>query len=279
MLFIIILVVWRPSVRNDSKLVPKKANYRVVNDGEMVTAIEQLNPLTKSTDSPRVFLAITSHHIPTAAYFIADLFRYLLTTTTAHPTFIVIGPDHYERCPSRVTISNQPFITSFGKVDVDQDISERLGLTFAYETNDCLASEHAIATEAPFIARAFPHSKIVGIALSSSATTEDIQTLADVLDQMKDKVIILESTDFSHYLPVDQARMIDDETAHMINDLDVAAITLKNLDSPPTLRLVIGLAKRWNLRPKILEQKNLYDLNGQADNTTGYINAVFEEQE
>ncbi len=79
-------------------------------------------------------------------------------------------------------------------------------------------------------------------------------------------------------LPPLQARAVDAETALMIQSLDVSAADLKHVDSPPTLRLVTDLAKKWDLQPLILGQKNLYDLNGQADNTTGYINAVFQEK-
>ena len=252
--------------------------YKVVNDSEMRTAIEQIDVDPNHHERHGYTqIAITSHHIPIAANFIAEVYNRLLDTEGPRQTFVVIGPDHFERCPTRVTIHARGFATSFGTVAVDDTIAAKLVNAFAREPNDCLASEHSISTQAPFIAHAFPDARIVGITLSASTTEHDLAQLAAILAEMKDTITIVASTDFSHYLPLAEARSTDAASARMIESLDASAATSKNIDSVATLRLVIAIAKLWHLSPTIIDEKNLFDITGQSDNTTGYINAVFTD--
>ena len=47
------------------------------------------------------------------------------------------------------------------------------------------------------------------------------------------------------------------------------------MDSPPSIKATIALAKLWGLEPQMLRHANSYEFTGQSENTTGYWNILF----
>jgi len=221
-------------------------------------------------------IGITSHHLPTALPFIAAFYKTLLACQGPKDTFVVIGPDHFERCFASASVTKKPYLTPFGKLYPDEQIIDELLKAGAYTDDQCFDGEHSIGAQTIFLKYLFPNAKIVPLIFS--ATTEDrlINNIVNVLAEYKDRITVIASVDFSHYQSYNRAVQLDQDSEQMIKDLSGLSFDLERVDSPASVKLAILLAKKIDSQdPIILKRANSYDFTGQSENTTGYMNAIF----
>lgn len=220
-------------------------------------------------------LGITAHHLPTAHSFIESFYSTLQNSQGPRDIFVIVGPDHFERCDSNVVVTSKAYSTPFGIVSVNQEIVHALEERVAAFDDDCFKGEHSIGVQTIFIKQKFPDAEIVPILFSASASAQDVERVSEVLSGYLDRITVVASVDFSHYKPYDQARILDNQSERAIKHLDTSFLTLEHADSPPAVNLVVLLAHTFNAHPVILGRANSYEFTGRYDNTTGYINAVF----
>jgi MEMO1 family protein len=137
--------------------------------------------------------------------------------------FIVIGPNH-SGMGSPVAMTTEDFETPLGAVRIDEDIVSRLGRIIA---NDPIPHrhEHSIEVQLPFIQLIDDQVTFVPIAMAA----QDPETAAEVAEEIKKAcqgrdVVIIASTDFSHYVPVEVARRRDQAVIDRILDLDAPGV-------------------------------------------------------
>ena len=96
------------------------------------------------------------------------------------------------------------------------------------------AKEHGVHAVLPFVARFFPKAKIVPIALRIDSKREDWLALVDALAPLVDsKTLVVQSTDFSHYLDHGKARRRDQQTMNTLALGDPEAVArLRQPDAP-----------------------------------------------
>ena len=234
------------------------------------------NSLAKTVRSkkPVPNAGITSHHLPTAAPLIAEFYLTLKSRRPEIKKFIVIGPDHFEKCRSDFSISAEKIITSFGDLKPDKKIVADLKKTGASEDLKCFNGEHAIGVEANFIKKLYPDASLTPIMLAYRARGRNFSQLIKYLAEHKD-IFVIASLDFSHYLTKDQAERIDEETQKKIKNLDSRWLELKNVDSPATLKLMFDLARKKGEKAEIISHKNSADFDGDKSYTTSYFDVFF----
>lgn len=219
---------------------------------------------------------ITSHHLPTAVTFIAEFYMVLKNSKGARDTFIILGPDHFERCSADISTSKRSWVTPFGELLANKEIIDKLVLAGAHINSPCLDGEHAIGIQTIFIKYLFPEAQIVPVTFSASTQNFQIERIADVLEEFKDKITIICSTDFSHTQSKPEADYTDSQSEQMLMALDSSGFFLEYIDSPPSVKLTIELVKRfYPTETIILGRANSSDFNHNQKSTTGYINALF----
>jgi len=224
-----------------------------------------------------IHLGITSHHLPTAAPFIGEFYQELWNTGGPRDTFIIIGPDHNERCGAPFAVSDRPYQTPFATLQPDSEILSALKKEGGAKRNDtCFEKEHSIGVQAFFLSYLYPHSRIVPILVSSIAGQADIAKIKNVLLKFQNRTCVIGSFDFSHYFSYQTANVLDSESEHMIKEFNGSGFSFRHIDSLAGARLVLTLAQSsGNHNVQILDKKNSFDFTGQGSNTTGYINADF----
>jgi AmmeMemoRadiSam system protein B len=235
---------------------------------------QSLDETKTAKDWPTAKLGVTSHHLPTAAGFISEFYNSL--PQTAPKTVVIVGPDHFERCRRAVSTTRLPYYTPYGMLDSNTTIiSDLVNSGDVMEVVDCFDGEHSIGVHATFVKLMYPESNIVPIIYSSAASDEDVQKVTAVLDKYRQDITVIFSVDFSHYQAVELANQLDNDSGNMIRKLNGDGLALKHMDSPPSIRTAIALAKLWNLKPQMLRHANSYEFTGESQNTTGYWNIVF----
>lgn len=135
-------------------------------------------------------------------------------------TFIVIGPNH-TGMGAMVAVTSEDFSMPMGVVSVDKDLAGRMVQGIISEDLIAHRNEHSLEVQLPFIQHLAPDSKIVPICmgLQDYKTAREVGEIVKGETQGKD-VVIIASTDFSHYVPMDVAASRDKMAIDRILDLD-----------------------------------------------------------
>lgn len=163
----------------------------------------------------------------------------------------IIGSSHHEIFEKATLFNDGHFIMPYGIETVDTDFCNELAALYPdiFVCNaDSHLREHSIEIQLPFLHFALRHPfKIVPILIGTlhSATCARIASVLKSYFTANNLFII--SSNFSHYLPLHEATLIDHETKNAIlsnkpETLLNTLAALKNLHSP---NLVTGLCG-WN---------------------------------
>jgi AmmeMemoRadiSam system protein B len=231
-------------------------------------------PLKEMPSKTIIRAAITTHHIPNALTMAADVYKAIYNSRGPRKIFVVIGPDHFEACRGQISTTGRSYQTVFGDLRINKPLMQKLMKAGATNDDKCFEREHTVLAHAPLIKRLFPQSELVPLIFSSGTSQAGLDRIIAVLAKEKD-VFIMASIDFSHYLKYNEAKKIDLASKDKILKLSTQ-FDLKSVDSPPALKLLIGLSKKQNLKPVFQKYMNSFNFNGNAGFTTGYLNFLFE---
>jgi AmmeMemoRadiSam system protein B/AmmeMemoRadiSam system protein A len=144
-------------------------------------------------------------------------------------TVILIGPSHYAAFNGVSVYAEGKMKTPLGKIKIDEKTAKSLlnkeaDVTFYPEAFE---KEHSLEVQLPFIQRIFEDVKVVPV-LIGAPTKRSFDFLTDRITQIMkedEKVIIIASTDLSHYHDYDTAVAMDTKTINAVermslNDLE-----------------------------------------------------------
>lgn len=138
-----------------------------------------------------------------------------------HPdAYVIIGPDHHGVCPGSILCS-EGYATPLGICPTHTEICRRLSCMITDEPR-AHTYEHSVEVEVPFIQYIDPDAHIVPI-LMGDQSIGSAERLAECLRRACDgfDVVVVASTDLSHYIPRDLASHLDGLVLDRICSLDV----------------------------------------------------------
>lgn len=196
---------------------------------------------------------------------------------------IIISPDHFRQTDKPFATTRLGFETPLGTVRTDTQAVEKLLGAGDWIEDSCLfATEHGVQAMLPFVKHYFPDAQIVPIAMSIRAARADWDRMADALAPLLGAdTLLVESTDFSHYLPQHEARRFDQQTLNTIaaGSLDgVAALQQpQHADSVGALYIQMKLQKvQYGATPLVIANANSQRYSkAYVDQTTSYLVILF----
>lgn len=157
--------------------------------------------------------------VPHAGYFYSGAvaaYGYKTASPGQYKTIVLMGPSHFYSINGVSIWKEGAFQTPLGPIEVDSDFADKLlsaNERFRFEPK-AFAQEHSLEVQLPFLQKTFKDFKIVPI-LMSAQRFEDCQALAAVLNQVigqREDVLIVVSTDLSHYHDSQTAEKMDRDT-------------------------------------------------------------------
>jgi AmmeMemoRadiSam system protein B len=197
---------------------------------------------------------------------------------------IILSPDHFNRSRRPLATTTRDFDTVFGLLENDRAASGALlEAGDLFEDSDLFEKEHGIAALLPFVKHFFADAKIVPIAISISATRADWdRALAIVEKFVGPRVLVIQSTDYSHFLPLDVALQRDQETLNTIAANDVNAI--ERLVQPIHMDSKASQYMQMRLQGSVLKShgvvvgnRNSHAYSTLGSGTTSYIVTVYTQ--
>lgn len=140
-------------------------------------------------------------------------------------TFIMLGPNHTGLGPDISLMDAGEWVIPTGLFRIDSKLASKIALKSGRVSRDAQAHifEHSLEVQLPFIAYFSTDIKIVPIALLSASYADCLDLARAIAEAVRDAdypVVILASSDMSHYLPEKQARRKDAMAIEKILALD-----------------------------------------------------------
>lgn len=204
-------------------------------------------------------------------------------------TVVILAPTHYFPFHGVTVYEEGYFRTPLGDLEVDTALAKAL-----LQSNPNLLSfepqyfeqEHSLEVELPFLQMSLANGfKIVPIIIGDIDYNE-CQSLADSLaDVIKDKpVLIVASTDLSHYKPYEQAVEYDNKTISFLKNFDpqglwnAVAWTGWNVCGIRPAAVSLLYAKKQGAdKINILKYANSGDTAGDKARVVGYVSAIISK--
>jgi hypothetical protein len=213
----------------------------------------------------------------TAAY------AYSLIKGKPYDTVVIIGPSHRFGFKGCSIYPKGGFRTPLGTAAVDEALAAELmkgsGFTFVPEAHE---EEHSVEVQVPFVQTALPGAKIVPIVMGYPET-RTVKALADALDSAcaGKKVLVIASTDMSHFLTKDKANAADAKTIELIKALKADEIEGKmeageNIlcGGSPVAAVILYAGKHGPARAEVLKYADSAEASGDVSRVVGYVSAA-----
>ncbi|MEM3445607.1 MAG: AmmeMemoRadiSam system protein B [Thermoplasmata archaeon] len=195
-------------------------------------------------------------------------------------TFIILGVNHHG-FGADVALTTQDFLTPLGTAKIDMEIAERLIAEGIPDDKNAHEEEHSIEVHLPFL-QFFKEVQFVPISMyrmdipTAKKTGEAIK---NVISGAKKDVVVIASTDFSHYVPKEWAYKYDAIAIEKIVNCEPEALysTIRKYGISmcgygPVLTLLYAL----HLKGKLLKYATSGDVEDMFE-VVGYASIVFEQ--
>ena len=188
---------------------------------------------------------------------------------------VLLGPAHRVWVPGLALPGVDAFETPLGRVMLDQDaIASLADLPQVGVYAAAHAHEHSLEVHLPFLQIVLDEFALIPLLVGGA----DAEAVAQVLERLwdDDETLIVVSSDLSHFLPYEDARRVDAETARAILGLDADLVGEQACGAYP-LNGLMRVARRRGLRPHLLDLRNSGDTAGDRDQVVGYGAFAFTE--
>jgi len=201
-------------------------------------------------------------------------------------TIILIGPNHHGLGPPISVYTAGTWRTPIGDIKVDEEIAMKL-VGYEYFTADKTAhiEEHSLEVQLPFMIYTFQREfKIVPIVMMDQrlkTARETAGIIFDIIDESKKDIIVVASSDMSHYVPYEEAYTRDQKALERAESLDIEGfyetIEIENVSAcgvgPMAIAMLI--AKFYNSRGALLQYYTSGDITGDRGLVVGYASLIY----
>lgn len=167
---------------------------------------------------------------PHAGYIYSGNVAGLLYSSIVIPdTIVLLGPNHTGLGRRFAIMTEGGWETPLGKININNKLAKEISSRFEKIEDDIYAHirEHSIEVQLPFLQFFNPNIDIVPICIMDGTHT-DLEKLgnavADAVKSYKEKVLIVVSSDMSHYISHDEAKKRDAKAIEKIVSLDPEAL-------------------------------------------------------
>jgi len=183
-----------------------------------------------------------------------------------HWKVFLLGPAHRVSLQGISICAYDHFQTPMGRVQVSP-IAKTLAAQFGF-LPEADQQEHSLEVQLPFLQAQLSSFELIPIVIGAAPPKGLANILAPLLDE--DSLLVI-STDLSHFLPYEEARLVDAIANQAIPDLDIDLMMEKG-DACGLIGVLTAmeLAKEQQWSGHFLDYQNSGDTAGDKDRVVGY---------
>lgn len=242
--------------------------------------------LDNAAKTPQPSGEIKALIVPHAGYIYSGqvaAYAYRLVQGSNFNSVVILGTSHRFGFKGCSIYSDGGYKTPLGITEVDRalakEISRNSGFKFIPQAH---TQEHSIEVQIPFIQKVLPNAKIVPIVVGFPSQ-KTISSLVSALEKsLKDKnVLIVASTDMSHFYSHEKASKIDGNTISLISSFNSDEL-IDQLEKGENIMcggsgVVASLLysrKTGDSKVQILRYQDSSQAGGPTSEVVGYLSAV-----
>ncbi len=223
--------------------------------------------------------------MPHAGYIYSGSVAVAVASAVAVPdTVLLLGPNHTGHGKQFSVMTEKAWRTPFGDLPVDTELARSILARSKFLEEDCRAHEyeHSLEVELPVLQYFRKEFSIVPVSVMSEDTCV-LRTIGGEIasaiktDERKRSILIVASSDMTHYEPQNSAEGKDKEAIAAILELDEQKLTEKvrrfNITMCGYAPVVIMLCAAKALgakQAKLVKYQTSGDISGDYDNVVGY---------
>jgi AmmeMemoRadiSam system protein B/AmmeMemoRadiSam system protein A len=198
-------------------------------------------------------------------------------------TVIILSPSHRHGFEGCSIYQEGGYKTPLGVAQIDEALARKLadisGFRYVPEAHQ---REHAVEVQVPFIQTVFPKAKIIPVVMGFPRM-KTISKMADSLTSISDKkkILVVVSSDMSHFFPKEKANRIDKETISLIENFKTSSL-LNKLErgenimcgGGPVVCALLYSQNLGNAQVKLLGYADSSDAGGKTSSVVGYFSAA-----
>ena len=200
---------------------------------------------------------------------------------------IILSPDHFNRGRTPFSVPGRDFLTSLGTAFLDREGTAALLRNGMVSESNLFSHEHGVQALLPFLVHHFPDALVLPVAIGRDSKPDEWRSLSRSLEPLLDAgTLLIQSTDFSHYLNREQTARRDGESiAVLLSHAPERVLSLRqpqNIDSRGALFVQMTLQKSIGSVPVLLGHVSSFEYNAaEAEKAggTSYITAAYRRRD
>ncbi len=201
-------------------------------------------------------------------------------------TFIILGPNHTGVGKPCSIMTEGIWKTPLGEVEIDSELGKQILATSSYLEEDYVAHqyEHSIEVQLPFLQYFKPDIRLVPIILaySSGAIYKEIgREIAKAIKDLNREVVIIASSDMTHYEPQESAQGKDTQAIEAILDLNedellkrVRELNITMCGYAPAVSLISAARELGATGAELVRYQTSGDTTGDYSSVVGYAGII-----
>jgi len=201
-------------------------------------------------------------------------------------TFIIIGPNHTGRGEPLSIMTEGTWKTPLGEVEIDSELAEQILTTSSHLAEDYQAHqyEHSIEVQIPFLQYFKSDIKLVPIMLAYSTGTiykEIGREIARAIKELNREVVIIASSDMTHYEPQETAQRKDNQAIEAMLDLNedellrrVDKLNISMCGYAPVASLISAAKQLGATGAELVRYQTSGDTTGDYSSVVGYAGII-----
>jgi AmmeMemoRadiSam system protein B len=193
-----------------------------------------------------------------------------LTPVAGHiKQVVLLGPSHRKAFSGLAVPAATWFRTPLGEIELDREtINKILMLPQVHVDDSAHRQEHSLEVHLPFLQRVLGTFKLIPLVVGDASAAE----VAEVIEQLwgDSSTLLVISSDLSHYLDYESARVRDAATCHAIETLAYEKIGYHDACGRNPVGGLLRYARNHHLNIRTVDLRNSGDTAGPHDQVVGY---------
>ena len=206
-------------------------------------------------------------------------------------TVVIIGPSHVEYFEHTSVYLGDAYQTPLGDVPINTEVSETLLASdgnirdgaSGHERAAGQRGEHGIEVQLPFLQRVLGEFQLVAVVMGNQNWDRCEQLGAALTSAIANDpgVLIVASTDLSHFYDDGKARVLDETFGQVLATMDphsldeaIRAGTCEACGAGPVMASLLASAPAPARSFHLLSQSNSGDVSGDRSSVVGYLSAL-----
>ncbi|HOV85449.1 MAG TPA: AmmeMemoRadiSam system protein B [Syntrophobacteraceae bacterium] len=255
--------------------------------GNPETLRQEITRYVNEVPDPRVEGTLLGLICPHAGYmYSGGVAAHAYKLLTGHPfdRVLIVAPSHRAHFPGASLSRVGGYRTPLGVVPLDDELTELLGahssLVGYFPNAD--SQEHSLEIQLPFLQVMLKDFRLTPV-LMGEQSPDFCRKLADVLaDACRDKnVLLVASTDLSHYHSQGTARRLDQVVLDRVGALDPEGLSedleqgrCEACGGGPMVTVMLAAKKLGAVNARVLQYATSGDVSGDTRQVVGYLSAA-----